>query len=118
MSKRGPDSALEPYQPVLWYWYIHENHTLSSIHSLFRNEFPNLEIYRHRENFPSSSTLKRAFRLWEFKKYSKCYNSATLDRELWVYFYHWGLTDTEILRFLEQQGYTCSMRRYSSTLAF
>lgn len=61
MGRRGPTAVIDAFQHTLWYWYIHENHTVTEVQELFRHEFPNLEIYQQESDFPSESTLRRAF---------------------------------------------------------
>lgn len=110
MGKRGPPPLLDAYNHILWFWYIHENHTLAETRQLFREHVTDLEIYTRESDFPSLSTLQRTFARWEFCKYTKPYNSQSLNRELWVYFYHWGLNDKEILSLLHHRGYQLSTR--------
>ena len=114
MGKRGPTAVIDAFQHILWYWYIHEDQTLSNTRVLFRQQFPNLEIYQQRPDFPSERTLQRTFMRWEYSKNLKPYNSEELNRELWVYFYHWGLNDAEILIFLNGRGYPLNARRYAA----
>lgn len=112
MGRRGPSGALnDTFRYLLWYWYIHENQTLSNTRVLFRQQHPNLEIYQQIPDFPSEKTLQRAFIRWEYSKNAKSYNSDHLNRELWVYFYYWGLNDREILTFLNSRGYSLNARR-------
>jgi hypothetical protein len=61
MGRRGPTAVMDTFQHTLWYWYIHENDTVTDGQELFRHEFPNLEIYQQEPDFPSESTLRRAF---------------------------------------------------------
>jgi hypothetical protein len=110
MGKPGPSALLDNYNHILWFWYIHENHTLAQTRSLFRQEFPNLDVYIQKPDFPSPSTLHRTFVRWGCRKLAAPYNSHGLNRELWVYFYHWGLNDQEILSFLRQRNYPLTAR--------
>jgi hypothetical protein len=111
MGKRGLPGVIETYQHILWYWYIHANHTVTETRVLFRQEFPDLEIYQRQPDFPCEVTLRRAFLRWNFRKYQKHYDCQQLNRELWIYFYHWGLNDVEILTFLNSRGYSLNARR-------
>jgi hypothetical protein len=111
MGRRGPTAVIDTFQHTLWYWYIHENHTVTEVQELFRHGFPNLEIYQQEPDFPSESTLRRAFQRWNYRKYQQRYDSQQLNRELWVYFYHWGLNDREILIFLNSRNYPLNARR-------
>ena len=86
MGRRGPESVLEAYQHLLWFWYIHQNLSLDNTRNLFRQHNPHLEIYQHTPDYPSMSTLVRAFKRWNFRKYNKPYDSDSLNKELWVYF--------------------------------
>jgi hypothetical protein len=113
MGTPGPTSILDGYNHILWYWYIHENHTVTQTRSLFRQNFNNLEIYHQQPDFPNTRTLQRCFSRWGFRKQSVPYNSHCLNRELWVYFYHWGLNDVEILSFLHRRGYPLTSRGYN-----
>ena len=114
MGKHGPESVIEAYQHLLWFWYIHQNLSLDNTRDLFRQHHPNLEIYQYTPDYPSTSTLVRAFKRWNFRKHNKPYNSDSLNKELWVYFYHWCLNDTEILSFLCRRGYPMTAHRYTS----
>jgi len=104
MGRRGPIGVIDAFQHIFWYWYINEDQALSNTRVLFRQKFPNLEIYQQRPDFHSERTLQRTFMRWEYREYSKNlqpYNSEGLNRELWVYLiYRWGLNDAEILVFL------------------
>ena len=113
MGRRGPTGVIDTFQHALWYWYIHENHTFTETRVLFRQEFPHLDIYQRQPDFPSESTLRRAFLRWDYRKYLRHYDSQHLNRELWVYFYHWGLNDVEILMFLNSRNYPINARRYA-----
>jgi hypothetical protein len=110
MGKRGPPGVIETYQHTLRYWYIHANHTVTEIRVLFPQEFPDLEIYQRQPDFPCEVTLQRVFLRWNFHTYLKHYDCQLLNRELWVYFYHWGLND-EILTFLNSRGYSLNAQR-------
>ena len=111
MGRRGPPAVIDTFQHTLWYWYIHENHTVTEVQELFRHGFPNLEIYQQEPDFPSESTLRHIFQQWNYRKYQQRYDSQQLNRELWVYFYHWGLNDREILIFLNSRNYPLNARR-------
>jgi len=102
---------LDAYQHILWYWYIHQNLTIEQTHDTFRLHLLNSNHNAHyRINAPSIRTLQRIFQAWNFWKNAGnlVYNHTELNHELWVYFYHWGLNDAEILSFLHQRGYDIS----------
>jgi len=111
MGSRGPTAVVDTFQHTLWYWYIYKDHTLTEVQELFRQGFPNLDIYQREPDFPSESTLRHAFQRWNYRKYQQHYDSQQLNRELWVYFYHWGLNDREILLLLTSRKYPLNARR-------
>jgi len=48
------------------------------------------------------------FRLRKFEKLDWL---VVMGLRIWVYFYHWGLNDVEILTFLNSCGYSDNARR-------
>jgi len=109
--------SLKPYKSVLWTWYILEDHSVKDIHQLFHEYFVQDIMDANSDNvsYPSVRTLKRYLNTWSFKKRNLLgeLDLHALQQELWIFFWQWGLTDTEIMRFLAKRGYRLTMREYA-----
>jgi len=66
-------------------------------------------------SYPSVRTLERHLNTWSFKKRNLLgeLDLHALQQELWIFFWQWGLTDTEIMRFLAKRGDRLTMREYA-----
>ena len=58
--------------------------------------------------YPSTRTLERAIHEWGYCKKEIFVGNQFLISQIALYFYQWRLTDSEILLFLIQDGYTLS----------
>lgn len=101
---------LKPYKEVLWYWYIFENKTIAITRQTLQQHYPEVHALAFTETFPSLRTLERTFQAWGFWKNGVIGNNSQLCQRVWVLFYDMNLTDVEILRFLEKEGYLISLK--------
>jgi hypothetical protein len=91
-----------------------------SLNSGHCRTYPQISQPPEGPSYPSLRTLKRTFAVWKFQKnniiHSSLCRSATLPATLWTYYYQWGLSDEDMLRFLEREGYSMTLRRYDLRL--
>jgi hypothetical protein len=109
--------SLEPYKSVLWTWYILEDHSVQDIHQLFHEYFVQGIIDSNCNNisYPSVHTVQCHLNTWSFKKRNLLaeLDFHALKHVLWIFFCQWGLTDTEIMRFMTKRSYRLTMREYA-----
>jgi len=56
-------------------------------------------------------SMERSLHSWGFHKAGQIrIHDSQLVQQLWVLFYDMGLNDKEIIRFLDQEGYTITLR--------
>ena len=114
--------SLEPYTSVLWTWSILEDDSVKDIHQLFHKYFVQgiMDTNCDTVSYPSVRTLERHLNTRFFKNRNLLgeFDLYTLQQELSIFFWQWGLTDTEIMRFLEKRGYRLTMRDYATHPSF
>lgn len=111
-------SLLEPYKYVLWISYIFEDQTLEATHNLLHTHYPEVELLQqnlqHASAYPSERTLCRIFHEWNYSKRELVMRSPVLQQaiqeRLWTLFYDLALLDTEIMLFLNTEGFHISLR--------
>ena len=119
MSASTP--LLAPYKYLLWVWYIFEDKTLESTHDLLHTHCPEVELLQFRANnsqpanaYPSIQTLSLTFHQWNYHKWHlpsmDSLSRQAIQERLWTLFYHLGLSDEEIMLFLQAEGYLISQR--------
>lgn len=119
MSASTP--LLTPYKYLLWIWYIFEDQILESTHNLLHTNCPEVELLQLSANisqpasaYPSIRTLSRTFHQWNYcKRHIPKIDSISrqaIQERLWTLFYHLGLSDNEIMLFLQSEGYLISER--------
>lgn len=110
MSSSQYISILEPYQVIIWSWYILENHTLADTYLLLQQHYFDI-LTSTQGTFPSMRSLQYQLQRWGFRKNTLPLKNIQLCQRIYVLFYDLGLTDHEILLFLQRERYDLSIHR-------
>jgi hypothetical protein len=99
---------LQPFKDQIWCWYILHDYTLEETRQKLLESIG--FIPNRSPEYPSIRTLYRAIAYWNFRKFNKPVDITHLYGRLHLLFYRMNLSDAEIVRFLQRDGYDLTTR--------